>query len=283
MNIKLLKKVTLVMSIAGLLGATVVFADSATPALNFLGTAGAGPALSSVDSSVTVTGKTVTAGNQVTSGTITNITVTNVRGDLVGWTVSSTVSNLVASTTERNGSGATTANGISYTGQYGCKYYSAQSGGSSYKVVVNSFPSATSVNFDWTGPDGVTVTSTTTNPGSASSTVLGVGVGAAGIAVRFNGATAGGIRVLPVGCMQYSTASTTPGTLTVTSGTSTGITVSSKTLYTGSGATSDSATEIVAADGYGAGIYSYPVVLDWIFRSNSISGSYYSTYTVTVS
>lgn len=236
--------------------------------------------------SATFESKTVSATEQTTTTNIgdTNsantvgIEVSDLRGTGVGWAAVMTATNLVTQGTVTTLSGSN--NTVGFTGVYNGVGAIFNTSGL-YTVEITTGGTVGAAIFTWTDPAGIATTSVTT----ASSVVLSNGVSA-----TFAPATyiIGDKWSISVDALRYNYDTTkgltvTPSAIYAVSGVTTGMTVGSATLLTGTGATSNAVTILTAATNGGMGDYFIDLGLSQTIHPNAYTGTYTSTVTLTVS
>lgn len=234
--------------------------------------------------SATLTGKTVSTIAQTSSGVIGDSNYVNLIGvkvfndGTVGWSAVMTVTHLTTRATQKTLAGSN--NTVTFSGTYdGLDGVLSPNG--TFKVEITTGGAVGTAVFKWWDPAGnVTLTVTT-----AATVVL-----SNGISVNFAAATyvvgdswSAGVDVFPYNYVTTKGLTATPSAIYANSGVTTGVTAGSAELMTGSTATSNSKTIMTAAVNNGFGDYFIDVNLSQTIHPNSLSGSYTSTATITVS
>ncbi len=286
-----MKKILISISIFGLIGLIsglgIQVARAVNSALDVTMTAGSLSISNSTATTASYTGKTVSVSEQTDTATIgddthtntTGIEVTDARGSGAGWSNVMTVTNLTSTSTVKKlaGNNAT----VTFTGTYDGLDGVLDPNGT-FKVTIVTGGAVGTSTFDWWDPAGNKV-------GTASTTAASVTL-SNGISVAFAAATyvtadswSAGVDVFPYNYSTTKGLTATPSAIYASSGVTTGVTAGSAELMTGSAATSDAKTVMTAAVNNGFGDYFIDVHLSQTIHPNSLSGSYTSTATITVS
>jgi hypothetical protein len=224
----------------------------------------------------TLTGKTVSASAQTSTGSIANVSVTDERGSGAGWSV---VMNSQHFTTRAAHKTIvdTDSDGITgFTGTYDGLDGVLNPNGTFIVEITTGGAVGTAV-FKWIDPAGNETTGVTT----ASTNLL-----SNGITVDWNDAATydvGDKFSAAVDVFPYTGLTVTPGSAIANSGSLTGVTAGSAGALTGSSATSDSKTLMTAAINTGFGDYDQAPSLSLSVHANSLSGSFVADATITVS
>ena len=232
----------------------------------------------------TLTGKTVSITSQTSTGVIGDSNNANLVGVKVsddgtaGWTAVMTSTHFTtrATTKKLAGNNAT----VDFTGTYDGLDGVIDPNGT-FKVEITTGGAVGTAVFKWWDPAG-NLTSTVT---TATSVVL-----SNGITVNFDAATyavddswSAGVDVFPYNYNTTKGLTATPSVIYANSGVTTGVTAGSAELMAGTGATSDAKTVMTATVNNGFGDYFIDMGLSQTIHPNSLSGSYTSTATITVS
>ncbi len=247
------------------------FVEAATTSMDLTVSAGSLGLTSSA--SATLTGVSVSFSAATTTGSVANVSVTDERGTGAGWSAVMTSEHFTATGTTRTLAGSN--NTVSFTGDYdGLDGIMDPNG--NFNVKITGGGAVGVAIFQWTDPAGNTETGSTT----ASSVSL-----SNGISVQFDTATyavddewSANVDVFP-----YTGLLVTPGSITAASGSTTQVTAGSAEYLSGSGSTSNSKTLMTAAVNYGFGDYDQAESLSLQVHANSLSGSFTSDATITVS
>ena len=236
-------------------------------------TMSAGTLTAESSASATLTGKTVSTSAQTSTGSIANAGVIDARGSGAGWTATMTSTHFTTRATQKTLAG--TNDTVTFSGTYDGLDGVLDPNGT-FKVEITTGGAVGTAVFKWWDPAGtLTETITTASTVSLSN----------GISVNFAAATyvvadswSAGVDVFP-----YTGLTVTPGTITATSGSLTGVTAGSAEALAGSGTTSSAKTLMTAAVGYGTGTYQQNEDLDLNIHANSLAGTFTATATITVS
>lgn len=211
-------------------------------------------------SSVTVN----VASSQNATGNLGTVTITDSRGNGLGWSTTATSSHFVQVNTpiKQSGSNNTLTSGGTYS----------NAAGGTYTVTVSSG-----------GASGVaqyTVSGLETQ--AATTTGSGVAIGTRGVTATFAAATyvVGDSWTIRVDVLPVTGFLVTPSAVTTVSGLSTGVTAGSAHTFT---STSDPTTIVVASSGNGMGSYTNNPALQLTVPASSFAGTYSATVTETLS
>jgi len=278
---------TLIFGLIGLFGSLgIQVARAVTTDLDVTMTAGSLSISNSTATTASYTGKTVSTAEQTDTATIgdathtntTGIEVTDLRGTGAGWSTVMTVTNLTTLATQKTLAGSN--NTVTFTGTYDGLDGVIDPNGT-FKVEITTGGAVGTAVFKWWDPAG-NLTSTVT---TATSVVL-----SNGITVNFDAATyavddswSAGVDVFPYNYNTTKGLTATPSVIYANSGVTTGVTAGSAELMAGTGATSDAKTVMTATVNNGFGDYFIDMGLSQTIHPNSLSGSYTSTATITVS
>lgn len=224
----------------------------------------------------TLTGKTVSASAQTSTGSIANVSVTDERGSGAGWSV---VMNSQHFTTRAAHKTIVDTDSDGITGLTGT--YDGLDGvldpNGTFIVEITTGGAVGTAVFKWTDPAGNATTGVTT----ASTNLL-----SNGITVDWNDAATydvGDKFSAAVDVFPYTGLTVTPGSVIANSGSLTGVTAGSAGALTGSSATSDSKALMTAAINTGFGDYDQAPSLSLGVHANSLSGSFVADATITAS
>ena len=256
-------------------------AKAVDTALDVTMTAGTLSIDNSTAASASFTGKTVSTSEQTATSTIGNATHTDTtgievkdeRGTGAGWSAVMAVTNLTTRATERTLAGSNDT--VTFTGTYDGLDGVLDPNGT-FKVEITTGGDVGTAVFKWWDPAGTLTEDVTT----ASTVTLsnGISVNFASTTYAVGDSWSAGVDVFP-----YTSLTVTPSDIYANSGSLTGVTAGSSELMTGSEATSDPKTIMTAAVNDGFGDYFIDVDLSQIIHPNSLSGTYTSTATITVS
>ncbi len=237
--------------------------------------------------SATLTGKTVSIAAQTSTGVIGDSDNANLIGVKVsddgtaGWSAVMTSTHFTTRATHKTIIDTDSDGIIGFTGTYDGLDGVLDPNGT-FKVTIVTGGAVGTSTFDWWDPAGNKV-------GTASTTAASVTL-SNGISVAFAAATyvtadswSAGVDVFPYNYETTKGLTATPSTIHNASGSLTGVTAGSAELMTGSAATSNAKTVMTAAVNNGFGDYFIDVHLSQPIHPNSLSGSYTSTATITVS
>lgn len=286
-----MKKILISILIFGLVGLIsglgIQVARAVNTALDVTMTAGSLSISNSTATTTSYTGKTVSTSEQDDTATIgdathtntTGIEVTDLRGSGAGWSNVMTVTHLTTRATQKTLAGSN--NTVTFTGTYDGLDGVLDPNGT-FKVTIVTGGAVGTATFDWWDPAGNKV-------GTASTTAASVTL-SNGITVNFAAATyvtadswSAGVDVFPYNYSTTKGLTATPSAIYASSGVTTGVTAGSAELMTGSAATSNAKTVMTASVNNGFGDYFIDVHLSQTIHPNSLSGSYTSTATITVS
>jgi len=276
----------LIFGLIGLIGGSgVQIARAVTTPLDVTITAGALSISNSTAATASFVGKTVAIIEQTSTTTIGNTTadttgieVTDTRGTGAGWSTVMTVTHLTTRATQKTLAGLNDT--VTFTGTYDGLDGVLDPNGT-FKAEITTGGAVGTAVFQWWDPAG-NLTSTAT---TSASVVL-----SNGITVNFAVATyvvgdswSAGVDVFPYNYSTTKGLTATPSAIFVNSGVATGVTAGSAELMAGSAVTSNAKTVMTAAVNSGSGDYFIDVGLSQTIHPNSLSGSYASTATITVS
>ncbi|MFA4817527.1 MAG: hypothetical protein WC608_02235 [Parcubacteria group bacterium] len=286
-----MKKILISILIFGLIGLFgnlgIQVAKAVTTALDVTMTGGSLSISNTTATTASYTGKTISTAEQTATATIgdatntntTGIEVTDARGTGAGWSNVMTVTHLTTRATQKTLAGSN--NTVTFTGTYDGLDGVLDPNGT-FKVTIVTGGAVGTATFDWWDPAGTKVGTAVT---TAASVVL-----SNGITVNFAAATyvtanswSAGVDVFPY---LYSTTkglTATPSAIFANSGVTTGVTAGSAELMAGTGATSNAKTVMTASVNNGSGDYFIDIGLSQTIHPNSLSGSFTSTATITVS
>ena len=288
-NMKM-KKILFSVLVFGLIGSIsglgIQVAKAVNTALDITMTAGTLSISNSTAATASYTGKTVAITEQTDTAVIgdalhtntTGIEVTDARGTGAGWSTVMTVTHLITKATQKTLAG--TNDTVTFTGTYDGLDGVLDPNGT-FKVEITTGGAVGTAVFKWWDPAG-NLTSTAT---TSASVVL-----SNGITVNFAVATyvvgdswSAGVDVFPYNYSTTKGLTATPSAIFANSGVTTGVTAGSAELMTGSAATSNAKTVMTASVNNGSGDYFIDVGLSQTIHPNSLSGSFTSTATITVS
>ena len=216
--------------------------------------------------SVTLTPKTISTATQTTTGTISNIQITD--DGSAGWSLTMTSKHLTSTSTVRLLGGTNST--VDFTGTYNGLDGVLDPNGT-FIVEITTGGAVGAAVFKWTDPAGNETTTVT----SASSVTLSNGISATFAAATYviGDKWSVGVDVFP-----YTGLQVTPGSVTVVNG-DTGVTPGSTEILTGTGATSNAKSLMIGASNDSSGTYTQDEGLEVTIHSNSMEGSF-STITV---
>lgn len=235
------------------------------------GTALAGLSVDVASSSINLGSVTVGSGNDL-NASIGLITVNDDRPGSPGWTLVAAASHM---TTIRpsirivGSAGGVTSAGV-YDGMLG-----VQSPAATYNVVINQSGAVGTAAFNVFGTESMSNVTT----GSF------VAIGTKGVRVDFDvGNYAIGDRwMIMVDSLPYTDITIAPGSVTVNSGSGTGVTTGSTGIFSGTGSQSSNKTLLQATSGNGTGNYSITPDLFVDVHTGSMAGTYTGDILFTVS
>jgi len=219
---------------------------------------------------VILTGKTVSTSAATSTGTIAAVEVTD--DGTAGWSATITSQHFTATSSVKLLSGS---NGtVTFTGRYDGLDGVLDPNGIFIVEITTGGAVGTAV-FKWTDPAGNETTSATTSVNVTLSN---------GITAQFDTATYAvgdkwsiGIDVFP-----YTGLTVTPGTITVVSGDTGGVTAGSAEFLVGSGTTSDAKTLITGASNNSTGTYRQDEELELQIHANSLQGNFTADAVLTI-
>ncbi len=225
-------------------------------------------------SSASLGGLTVSTSVATSTGSIANVSVTDIRGSGAGWSAVMTSKHFTSTSTVKTLSGSN--NTVDFTGIYDGLDGVLDPNGTFLVEIEATAGAVGTALFKWTDPAGNQTTGVTT----ASSVTL-----SNGISVTFATATyvTGDKWSVGVDLFPYTGLYLTPGTITAASGDLSGVTVGSTLYFTGSTVTSDSKTLMTAAVNSGFGDYDQAPALDISVHANSLVGTFSADATITIS
>ncbi|TRZ50645.1 MAG: hypothetical protein D4S01_06275 [Dehalococcoidia bacterium] len=285
-----MKKILISILIFGLIsligGSGIQVARAVGTALDITMTAGSLSISNSTAATASYTGKTVSITEQTDTATIgdathtntTGIEVTDLRGSGAGWSNVMTVTHLITKGTVKKLAGSNST--VDFTGTYDGLNGVLNPNGT-FKVEITTGGAVGTAVFKWWDPAG-TLTETVT---TAASVVLSNGITATFAAATYVTADSwsAGVDVFPYNYETTKGLTATPSDIYASSGVTTGVTAGSAELMAGTAATSDPKTVMTAAVNSGFGDYFIDVGLSQTIHPNSLSESYTSTATITVS
>ncbi len=272
MNIsKTMKKLLVLVTLFGLISWTGGLALAATTNMDVVMTAGSLSITAS--STATLAGKTVSASAQTSTGSIANVSVTDLRGTGAGWSAVMTSQNFTTRDTVKLLAGSNST--VDFTGTYDGLDGVLDPVGT-FKVKITTGGAVGTAVFQWTDPAG-NVTSTVT---TASSVTLSNGISATFATATY---VVDDEWSALVDTFPYTGLTVTPGTITAASGSLTGVTAGSAEALAGSGVASDAKTLKTAAVNSGFGDYDQAPSLSLSVHANSLDGTFVADATITVS
>jgi len=257
-------------SLAGGLGPHL--AKAATTNLDVVMSAGSLTLTSS--GSASLSGLTVSTSAATSTGSIANVSVTDARGSGAGWSVTMTSQHFTSSSTVKDLAGSNST--VDFIGTYDGLDLVRNPNGTFIVEIVETGGAVGTAVFQFTDPaSNVSATSTT-----ASTSVLSNGISATFASATY---VVGDKWSAAVDVFPYGEVRITPGSVTVASGSSTGITAGSAEFLAGTGVASDAKTLITAAVNTGFGDYDQAPTVDVGVHANSLSGTFIADATITVS
>lgn len=223
----------------------------------------------SAPSAVFLAGKSVSVAAQTTTGTMSNVEVTD--DGTAGWSLTMTSKHFTATSSVKLLSGSNST--VNFTGRYDGLLGVLDPNGMFIMEITTGGAVGTAV-FKWTDLAGnVTVDVTTASQLALSN----------GISVQFSPATyaAGDKWSVGVDVFPYTGLTVTPGTITAVSGDN-GVTAGPPGALTGSSATSDAKTLMTGASNDSAGTYRQDEGLELQIHPNSLQENFSADATLTI-
>ncbi len=259
-----------VFSLLALLGGLAVV-QAATTSMDL--TMSAGSLSVGASASASLTGLTVSTSAQNATGTISNVSVTDTRGSGAGWSAVMASEHFTATSTVKLLAGSNST--VDFSGTYDGLDGVLDPNGT-FEVEITTGGAVGVAVFKWTDPSGNELIGSST----ASNVVLSNGV-----SVNFDAATyvLGDKWSTGVDTLLYTGLTVTPGSITATSGSLTGVSAGGAEALSGSGVTSDAKTLMTAAVNSGFGDYDQAPSLSLSVHANSLVGEFKADVTITVS
>lgn len=250
-------------------------------------TTGGALTITSPSIATSLTSRAALATTQLATGTITGIAPSDLRGTGAGWTVTMTSTNLgitgaTVSKTRIAGTGTIVLTGVNVSGTYDGMVpqalfaYNGTKSAGQFTVRVDSVSLGLPATVTLTDPAG-----TATTPSVASNSIsfngLTVSFGTIGQTYAM-----GDIVGFNVDSYPYVGLTVTPANLASSGGSTSGVTLGSSGILTGTGATSGSHTDLVAVAAAGLGEFTYDQGLSQVLHGNPMVASYSSTLTFSI-
>lgn len=207
-----------------------------------------------------------------TSSTLSDINIVDSRGTAPGWSITLTSTNLTVISTSSTLAGSN--NTVNWSGTY--TGVTATSTAATYTAEITTPGVLGIAVFKWTDPNGQETLDVTTGASVSLSNSLLINFGSGNYSL-------GDKWRLNVDSVGYNGLTVTPGSITVNSGSGSGVTAGSNGSFSGSGVTSNPRTLMSSTSGNGNGDYSQNPILDLNVHANNLKGNFRGTLTITLS